>query len=302
MELQKDNTEHLRELGELLQRRLHILEQQAAYFGPRAPAEILMEIQDIKAKLGEYTGQAAGAGFASYDQGKDLFDQFWSSLDSVQDKLGKAAIREERVIRLFGIPIYTFIRTVTLLAIVAACGATTVILSPRLLLPIGGAAAQPTSNPVATVPPVASAEPTDEPVASIDPTDEPTPEATPTNPPLAGAPSPTPLEPSQLPMGAGVPQGAISVPGRVKARALPSFDSRQVSTVSGGDRVELIAFTDDPRGVRWYRLALSGSAAPEFWLPALVVVRGETYATVHFDDGDTLPAELRVPYAAALQP
>jgi hypothetical protein len=119
-ESQREAAEHRRALSETLHRRLRVLEQQAAYFGPRCPPEIILEISDIKSQLKIYSDKEAAPSFSSSTQ-SELFEYFSSSLDRIQDKLGKVAIKEEQVIRIFGIPVYTFIRTITLLAVLVAC-------------------------------------------------------------------------------------------------------------------------------------------------------------------------------------
>src|SRR5262245_59470620 len=118
--MNRDEAEHLSELLKIHKKRLDILEEQSAKYGFNCPPEIRMEIEELREKVDCFERQVRENTVETFIQGKNVLRQFNLDLDAIGHGLLNIVIKEERVFRFLGIPLWTsaVIRTITTLVTV----------------------------------------------------------------------------------------------------------------------------------------------------------------------------------------
>lgn len=112
--MNNDDIVHLNELIKAHKDRLYIREDQAARFGLNCPPEILIEIRDIKQTI-ENTERDINTGTVqSLISGKNIVGQIGHSISGLEDRLRKVVLKEETQFHIFGIPIFSFIKVISL--------------------------------------------------------------------------------------------------------------------------------------------------------------------------------------------
>lgn len=169
--LTSENLVHLKSLIAVHKRRLYILEGQAASHGIDCPVHIITDIEDTKAKIESFEQQIRNDVIGSYDEGRGILDQFTNSIQGIEQNLRNAVIKERRVFRIFGVPVWSLetSRVINLFIAIVSVGIgfflgggvvprTAVKATPTLiLLPTGEAQTSPELSsptfPPATFPP-----------------------------------------------------------------------------------------------------------------------------------------------------
>jgi hypothetical protein len=128
-----EDVARLQEKIETHKRRLHELELQAARFGIHCPPHIKIEIEDIQEQIFQIERRIDKNVIKSYIEGRETLKGVAYSLDGLEHNLKKVVLEEQRIYRIFGLPILTISRVVSqvLLAafIVLFVGATAALLN-----------------------------------------------------------------------------------------------------------------------------------------------------------------------------
>jgi hypothetical protein len=102
-----DETLYLQDLMAAYKKRLRVLELQAAAFGANCPAHIQVEIADAQEKTRDIEQKLKNQDFRSYPESSFTFKQLDREIDGIEQGLREIVVKEQRVYRFLGIPIWS---------------------------------------------------------------------------------------------------------------------------------------------------------------------------------------------------